>query len=255
MQIDTNDRTVIVSNKALVDSETAHFEAVILFSVMVYPENPKKQEFYRLGIQRNTLDLHCSPGEEKTILQEVPELTVNLALDRHGTALDTLYKTIYSRKTGLTGSLVVRGSIAGQLLCILVKPHIESLEETYQVYRDNFQPGNGVSKPSTSLLKTIWREFKFVSHLWASYCVCKEMHDKVIFQGIANSSSPTAHPQAGTYFLRVLQVAAFFRNQLIESTNSSTRQPHIKDIFTMWNIVTEDKHPISPVELTFTEKN
>ena len=184
MKMNPQERTVHIPDESLVEPEAAHKEAVMLGAVMMYPEHPEKHAPYILAVQKSVVDLYCYSQEDKeSFYLDHPLLADRVAADS-GKAPEVLTRSTLSRKAGLTGSLAVRGAIAGQLLTLLLDPNIPqatTLGAAYAWYIDKFKTEYEVNRPTRPLLKAIWGEFRHVAHLWAAQQVYKKQNTTKFF--------------------------------------------------------------------------
>lgn len=249
MKIIPEYRTVVIEDEDLSDAKCADWCSVELLAVMLHPEDSGKVYQFLLGMKRDIMSEHCSEEDKSNLFDNDHDFAKECALDDRGEAFKILEKTLHSRKSGLTGSLVVRGCITGHLLGIMAKPNVNGLNDTYRIYIERFDTQYGISRPSEPLLKKIWQEFKYVSHFWAAYAVYKEEFDKVLFSNVKNSDPKDKSAQKRLY--KFLRIVSFFQSKLIES---SCNNPSF-DTEKVWQAETTGQKPIPPLQLILQKKS
>ncbi len=252
------ERLFSVSDAELTDFEAAHYAYIQLLPVMLYPENIAKQEDLVTGYQYHiTRDLaqneESGTPEERQFWQTHARKATQLSLesDRWEKILSS---PMESRKKGLLGSLVCRGSLAGQILWHMVKPSHGSLESAYQEiinrHSHNFHDTSELAIPSVPTLKKIWGEYKNVSHFWAAEYLLRN-NEWQHYLHLGPLSSVPIQPEAAECFVLFLRIASFFRKKLLDQRKPSTLTPLIptKDCELVWLVIREDGNIIPPLDL------
>ena len=251
MQINFEEKLLIFTDEELCsqeNSESAGNDKLIsqLFSVMAYPNKAKKQNLYILGLLATNLEERFSEDDEKQFLQNSPELLFEL-YKKKTDALKVYNDTMRSRQKGDTGAPLTRGGIAGDILTYLVLCG-GGLEQAYINFLDYCPHWETPVSPSISALKKIWKEFRGISPLWAAYKRCRETPHIVKMAVDDPDSEEEVHPAT------ILQIASFYRNELIEMKNPSTQSHLIKDTSEVWNFLNSKNHPIPPAKTFYKIK-
>lgn len=246
MHINFKEKLLIFTDEELStqeNSESAGNDELIsnLFSVMVYPNEAKKQHLYILGLLATNLEERFSEDNEKQLFQNSPELLLDLYKNKTE-ALKVYNDTMRSRQKGDTGAPLTRGGIAGDILSYLALCG-GGLEQAYINFLDYCPHWETPVSPSIPTLKKIWKDFRGISPLWAAYKRCKETPRIVKMAVDDPDSEEEVHPA------KILQIASFYRNELIEMKNSSTQSHLIKDTSEVWNFLNSKNHPIPPAKL------
>jgi len=249
------DRIFTVSDNELNDSEAAHYAYINLLSVMLYPEDLSKQRDWLDGISCNLLPvIQEDLPEDDKFWATYGKKSTELA-SKSDYLMGVLEAPMESRKTGLLGASIVRGSIAGQILWHLVKPSCGTLRGAYKEITDRFESNlddaSPLAIPSESSLKKIWEEYKNVSHFWAAeFCFRENGWGDYLYFGPLYPSM--IDPEAAKYFVRFLGIASFFRQKLLELQNPSTQKPLItlEACDLVWQVIKEDGKYVPPLELS-----
>ena len=246
VQINFEEKLLIFTDEELSiqeNSESAGNDKLIsqLFSVMAYPNKAKKQNLYILGLLATNLEERFSDVDGKKILKSNKKLLYELYKNKTE-ALKVYNDTMRSRQKGDIGAPLTRGGIAGDILTYLVLCG-GGLEQAYTNFLDYCPHWEIPVSPSISALKKIWKDFRGISPLWSAYKRCRETPHIVKMAVNDPDSEEEVHPA------KILQIASFFRNELIGMKNPSTKSHLIKDTSEVWNFLNSKKHPIPPAKL------
>lgn len=250
MKINFEERLLIFTDEELsihVNLESADNNELIarLFSVMAYPNEAEKQHLYRLGLLATNLKEHSSKDGKEQFLLNSKELLLKL-FENKTEGLKVYNDAVRSRQKGYTGAQFVRGCIAGDILTSLILRG-GSLEQAYINCLGCCKHLETPISPSIPTLKKIWQEYRGISPLWAAYNICIGS-PHIVQMTIEKSNSNNSVHLPG-----LLQIASYFRNQLLEAKISSTQLPIIKDTLEVWNFLNSNKHPIPPAKRPFNK--
>lgn len=253
-------RNIIITSKDLEDIDSAYSARWDLCVAMMFPESDENQNRFLKCIDR--LALSTPDKDARTeFVKALPEYSAELMGMDLQDCQEFIDGTVYSRKKGATGSLVVRGALAGQTLHHLaMNENVYSLKDAYDTLRkyhstpkeflQEYIKERNVSNQniptndfSESILKAVWSEYKHVAHYWAADHVYTCMTGKIFTDPLDFSADSISFLNG---FRMFIGIASFFREHLRTARHPVTNIPLIKDESLLWDIVNECDHPYPP---------
>lgn len=258
----TEDRVLFVTIEDFESIDNAWATANWLHSFMIYPEDKDKRDKWISALKRDALE-NIQERKRIDFFKTFPETASHIFTESNYFA-ETLNKSLTGHK-GITGSTGIRGSIAGEILIYLVKESSATLKSSYgeiiRRYKSNQKlldqyyaahrtsPKEQLGHISESLLKTIWKEYKNISHLWAAEYFMSASYQVSIFENPFHKNKPVDIQKNLKDFL---EISSFFRNALIRKDKNSTGTPLIKTegYSKIWSILGDEGHPYAPKKIS-----